>query len=220
MGVCIEPQDRVLGIGKPFEQYQNHSAGEGQRSGPEDTDLTVYSLRRWARLAADGNPTILLLGFTPPEMILRDTEAGQRLRDSMGMFWSKRAAKRFTGYMSSQIKQMRGLIGRKHSNRPELVEAHGYDTKFAYHALRLGMQGIEFMDTQNITLPMPERSRQYLLSVRRGEVSLNDVLALADCLNEKLESYQDRPDIPDGPCEDAISRWVTYEYVNHWGQRD
>ena len=32
-------------------------------------------------------------------------------------------------------------------NRPELIAAHGYDTKYAGHVLRLGYQGIEFLET-------------------------------------------------------------------------
>jgi uncharacterized protein len=34
-----------------------------------------------------------------------------------------------------------------HTNRPELVAVHGYDTKYAMHALRLGLQGIELLTT-------------------------------------------------------------------------
>jgi hypothetical protein len=35
---------------------------------------------------------------------------------------------------------MTGQAG-AHTNRPELVAVHGYDTKYAMHALRLGLQG-------------------------------------------------------------------------------
>jgi hypothetical protein len=50
-----------------------------------------------------------------------------------------------------------------HTNRPDLVAVGGYDTKYAVHALRLGVQGVE-----------PHRA--YLRSVRRGEVALAEVL--------------------------------------------
>jgi hypothetical protein len=32
-------------------------------------------------------------------------------------------------------------------NRAELVEQFGYDTKYAIHTLRLGHQGVEFLET-------------------------------------------------------------------------
>jgi len=46
-----------------------------------------------------------------------------------------------------------------HTNRPGLVAIHGYDTKYAMHALRLGLQGIELRTTCRITLPTPEPDR-------------------------------------------------------------
>ena len=51
---------------------------------------------------------------------------------------------------------MTGQAG-AHTNRPELVAVHGYDTKYAMHALRLGLQGIELLTTGRITLPVPSR---------------------------------------------------------------
>ena len=45
-----------------------------------------------------------------------------------------------------------------HTNRPELVAVHGYDTKYAMHALRLGLQGVELLTTGRITLPVPDRT--------------------------------------------------------------
>jgi uncharacterized protein len=44
------------------------------------------------------------------------------------------------------------------------------------HALRLGLQGIEFLTTGRITLPVPEPDRRYLRAVRRGDVPLAEVL--------------------------------------------
>jgi hypothetical protein len=70
---------------------------------------------------------------------------------------------------------MTGQAG-AHTNRPELVAVHGYDTKYAMHALRLGLQGVELLTTGRITLPVPEPHRAYLRSVRRGERELAEVL--------------------------------------------
>jgi hypothetical protein len=53
-----------------FEQYERHTAwdrpgGVANRSGAGDLDVIVYSARKWARLALDGNPTVLLVLFVP-----------------------------------------------------------------------------------------------------------------------------------------------------------
>src|SRR5690606_12928438 len=71
MGICVEPPEYVIGL-RRFEQYIFRTRPEGVRSGPGDLDLTVYSLRKWMRLALDGNPTVLLPLFVPEEEIVRE----------------------------------------------------------------------------------------------------------------------------------------------------
>jgi len=59
IGMCIEPPEYVIGL-RSFEQYLYRTQPEGSRSGPGDLDVTVYSLRKWTRLALAGNPTVLI----------------------------------------------------------------------------------------------------------------------------------------------------------------
>src|SRR3954463_12108092 len=65
MGVCIEPPDYVIGL-RPFETWVHRTKPEGVRSEAGDLDLVVHSLRKYARLALKGNPTVLLLLFVKP----------------------------------------------------------------------------------------------------------------------------------------------------------
>src|SRR6185503_14567901 len=154
MGICIEPPEYVIGL-KEFEQYQFRTQPDGIRSGPGDLDLTVYSLRKWARLSAQGNPTVLLLLFTPEQYWIDSFKHGYILQDKKNLFISKDCGRKFLGYLNSQKDAMLGLRSKK-TNRPELTEVYGYDTKFAYHAIRLGLQGIELLQYGHITLPIPE----------------------------------------------------------------
>ena len=64
MGICIEPPEYVAGL-RRFEQWVYRTQPEGARSGPGDIDRTVYSLRKWCRLALAGNPTVMLLLHVP-----------------------------------------------------------------------------------------------------------------------------------------------------------
>src|SRR5215470_10100538 len=75
MGVCIEPIEEAMSLWSPFEQFIYRSAveregREGARSTAGDLDLTIYSLRKWMRLALRGNPTILLLLCTPDDQLI------------------------------------------------------------------------------------------------------------------------------------------------------
>ena len=46
---------------------------------------------------------------------------------------SKRAGRGYHGYLRGQKERLLGTRGQKRVNRPELVDAHGFDTKYAMH---------------------------------------------------------------------------------------
>lgn len=215
MGVCCEPPDRVIGLGK-FEQYIFRTQPEHHRSGPGDLDLTVYSLRKWASLAAQGNPTVLLMLFAPREEWVKAREPfATELQACRSWFLSKQAGARFTGYLQSQ--RMR-LLGEKsqRTNRPELVEKYGIDTKFAYHAVRLGWQGIELMSTGNITLPMPVDQREFLVAMRTGAMTRGQILDTIDRAEEDLFRAIDTTSLPDRPDRERINEWLISTYQRVW----
>jgi len=103
-----------------------------------------------------------------------------------------------------------------HTNRPELVAAHGYDTKYAMHALRLGLQGIELLSTGRITLPVPEPHREYLRSIRRGERPLAEVLDAVSETEARLARLRDSASIADQPDRSWVDGWLHRSYLDFW----
>lgn len=219
MGVCIEPPEYVTGISE-FEQYIYRTQPEGHRSGAGDLDLVVYSLRKWARLAANGNPTVLLLAFIPPAEIVVQTDVGRDIQANPERWLSREVAKRFGGYLISQRDQLLGVKSKKHTNRPELVDVYGFDTKFAYHMVRLGLQGVELLTTGRVTLPIPEPDRTWLQELRRGEHTKDEALDRAADLLDQLNRLAESADLPARPDRAAIDRWLTDTYVSWWEQHD
>lgn len=213
MGVCIEPRDYVIGL-RHFETYTWRTQPEGVRSGPGDVDLTVHSLRKFARLAAKGNPSILALLYLP-EYEWENTE-GRALVNNRHLFYSKHAGRAFLGYMVQQRERLTGERGQRRTNRPELIEAHGYDTKYAGHVLRLGYQGVEYMTTGGLTLPMRDDERANVLKTRRGEHSLEYVLGLAAGLESQLEWELHNGGAPNDPDYDKINQMLIDLYEYHW----
>ena len=128
------------------------------------------------------------------------------------------AADRFLGYLSAQRSAMTGRSG-AHTNRPELVAEHGYDTKFAMHALRLGVQGIELLTTGRITLPVPEPHRAYLRSVRRGEVPLAEVVVAIDDAERRLMGLREGTGLAAEPDRAWVDGWLHRSYLAHWERR-
>jgi uncharacterized protein len=232
MGICLEPAAFVTGVARvpnglngehpsiPFEQYERHTAwdrpgGIANRSGAGDLDVVVYSARKWARLALAGNPTVLLVLFVPDGDVVHRDAVGAELVGNAHRFVSRLAADRFLGYLHAQKDAMTGQ-STAHTNRPELVAAHGYDTKYAMHALRLGLQGVELLSTGRITLPIPRPDRDYLRSIRRGEVPLADVLAAIDDAERRLTGLRDSSAVPDRPDHDWVNAWLHRAHLDYW----
>ncbi|MBF6085128.1 nucleotidyltransferase domain-containing protein [Nocardia cyriacigeorgica] len=225
MGVCIEPPDfaipfKAQGDKPKFEQFQFRTQPEGVRSGAGDLDLVVYSLRKWARMAAQGNPTILLLMYIPRHELVSWTDIGLDLQAHPERFLSRQVADRFAGYLISQRDQLLGVRGKKHTNRPELVEVHGFDTKFAYHMVRLGLQGVELLTTGRITLPIPDPDRTWLRQLREGQHTKEEALERAGDLLDQLNTLAATAQFPPAPDYTRIDRWLTDTYRAWWDQHN
>jgi uncharacterized protein len=232
MGICFEPPAYVTGIARvpngahgpdafvAFEQYERHTVwdqpgGLANRSGAGDLDVIIYSARKWARLALSGNPMVLLLLFVPDEEVVFRNETGCELMANAHRFVSKLAAARFLGYLQAQKRSMTGEVG-AHSNRPELVAVHGYDTKYAMHALRLGVQGVELLTTGRITLPVPEPHLSFLRSIRRGEVPLDDAVDAVAAAEARLTELAVSSRVPDEPDREWVDGWLHRAYLDFW----
>jgi predicted nucleotidyltransferase len=221
MGVFIEPPEHVVGLREPEEHYVFRTQPEGARSGPGDTDLVMYSLRKYLRLATKGNPTALLPLYAPLDAVLMLHPLGEELRGLASAMLSQRAVHRFLGYMNSQRDRLLGR-GRRSDvpNRPELVARYGYDVKYASHALRLAFQGLEIVRDGRLTLPMPERERERVLRVKRGEVSeLADVLREITDVQAQVEELlaTGRTPLAAEPDLEKISEWSSGAHRRHWG---
>lgn len=226
MAIFVEPPEYRLGLklaraqGRklhPLEHWVERTQPEGVRSGPGDLDLVAYNLRKYMRLALKGHPTVLLMLFVPPALTLVETELGRELRQLSGAIVSKRAGRGCLGYLEGQKQRLVGTRGQRNVNRPELVEAHGFDTKYAMHAVRLGYQGIDLLATGRVTLPMPEPTRSRVMSIRLGEHSFEEVLGEIDDVQSKLAAALERSSLPEQPDREVVDRFLVRAYRRAWG---
>jgi predicted nucleotidyltransferase len=214
MGVFVEPPEYVCGL-VSCDHYIYRDQPEGVRSQPGDLDLTMYSLRRFCRLAAQGNPSVILLLWLPVH--LSRTPVGAALVDMREAFLSRESGKRFLGYLSAQKSKLKGERANT-VRRPELVEKYGYDTKFAMHALRLGFQGIELMTHRRLTLPVSEPDLTTLRAVRSGQINLTDALRMIEDAEKRLaELVEACPWVAD---TEAINRFMVKAHLEYWQSRN
>lgn len=99
-GCAVSPLPYYLGVSKTFEQaekYENKGA---------DCDEVIYDIRKYCKLAADGNPTILETLFIPEECIIVATELGKLLLENNELFLSQKTFHTHHGFAFSQLKRL------------------------------------------------------------------------------------------------------------------
>lgn len=96
-GVCIEPKKYHYGCFSRFDQFIENN--------PDD--ITIYSFRKFVKLASECNPNIIEILYTDSRDILSCSEFGEKLINFRKNFLSKNAKVRFLGYASSQLKRIK-----------------------------------------------------------------------------------------------------------------
>ena len=100
-GIFLNSPDELIGISKDREQKVF-----GQ------TDTVLYSLRKFAKLAADCNPNVIeMLGLRRQDYV-KITNIGEKLVKNRHLFLSKRAVYTFGGYAKSQLNRLINKKGR------------------------------------------------------------------------------------------------------------
>lgn len=209
MGVVVESAEEVLGLDdRGRRTVMQRTQPEGTRSGPGDTDRTLHSLRRFVRLAASGNPSILMALWAP---VLEATPAGHELQGLGEAFVGRHVIPRYRGYMQAQTARLLDARGRE-----ELIAAHGYDTKYAMHAARLGFQGVELLTERGLQLPIQGEPAEWLRAVRRGEVTFQEWWDRCVALDATLEALTGDDSLPEGPERERIERWSVRAHLEWW----
>lgn len=188
----------------------------GVRSEAGDTDRVVYGLRKFVHLALKGYPTILLAFFIPPEYIRTQDADGKALQTLAPRVVSQKAYEPFCGYMHQQHERLLGTRGQRNVTRPELVNAFGYDTKYAAHIVRLGLQGEELLQSGKITLPMPPTQRQIILDIRQGKHTLAEVSQMITAAQNPLQSAFASTSLPEQPDAAHVQHWMIERYLAAW----
>ena len=211
-GVFLDGPARTLGL-EPRNHFVWSTATDDRRNGPDDVDLTLYSLRRWAHLAAKGNATALHFVFA--EATASSDDLWRMVQAERSLFLSKRSAVQFLGFADNQLRRITGEKGRgAKGRRPEYEGRFGYDTKAAMHCLRLYLECIELMKCGVITLPRPER--EFLIEARSGAWTLERFLQETDRLRIEAETSAGESKLPDEVDLAAISALIGRVYLDAW----
>lgn len=179
-GVCIPPKNNIfphlsgeiLGFGKQierFNQYQQHHITD---SDDRNYDITVYSIIKYFQLCMENNPNMIDSLFVPQRCVIHNTAIAQHMRDNRKLFLHKGSFHKFRGYAYAQMHKIKQKTNSTNEKRAETIKKHGYDTKFAYHLIRLLEECRQILIEGDLNL---ERNSEQLKSIRRGEWSFEDI---------------------------------------------
>ncbi len=102
--------------------------------------------------------------------------------------------------------------------RAALEKKYGYDTKHAMHLLRLLRMGMEILETGEVHVKRPDR--EWLLAVRAGSLSYEELLSLASEYEEQLNALQATSPLPEEPeTERAEALVVELQECFLWASR-
>ena len=197
------------------EHFVFTTGGKLGGNGPSDVDVCLYTLIKWAGLAAKGNPSALHFLFAPLEFT---TETWRRVAARPEVFLAKGHVKPFLGFADDQMKRLLGQKGQKNIHRAELEEKQGYDTKYAMHVIRLYGEAKELMKNGRITLPRPNRDE--LIAIRKRKYSLAEIQELGRQLESEALTAQNSSPLPDRVDRDAISGLLTDVHLGLWEKNE
>lgn len=160
--------------GVRFEQLEYQEA--------KAIDVTLYSVTKYFRLVADGNPNMVDSLFTDDEDVVHITESGKLVKDNSHIFLSQKMYHTFKGMLYSHLVRLES--GHVKEGRRELEKMYGYDTKDAYHSLRMALEMNEVLFMGDLHL---KRHADLLKSVRRGEFPLSIVVEKIEGILEHAE---------------------------------
>jgi predicted nucleotidyltransferase len=100
-GVCIKPKECYFGFMQKFEQHEHM----GSKS--DGVDKVIYSLEKFASLAAECNPNIIEVLHVDESDVLNMDEFGEQLRSIKDDFLSKKAKFTFAGYAHAQLHRIK-----------------------------------------------------------------------------------------------------------------
>ena len=92
----------------------------------------------------------------------------------------------------------------KATNRKNLLQKYGYDTKFASHLVRLMLEGKELLSTGRLEFPLKYADK--ILEVKQGKWKMEDVLEYAQQVEDEVQNWE--TDLPKNSQYDKIQSVV------------
>lgn len=226
VGFCIPKKEdlfphlrgEILGFGRQtqrFEVWQQHHVMDAEAR--QEYDFSIYSIVKYFQLAMENNPNILDTLFTPQRCVLFCSPIAQMVRENRRQFLHKGSYHKFKGYLFSQLHKIEQKTNSSNPKRAANIAEHGFDTKFASHAVRLGLECEQILIEGDLDI---ERNREMLKSIRRGEWSIDRIKEFCSQKERHLDDLYHSTTLQHSPDEEAIRELLMNCLEHHYGSLD
>ncbi len=205
--------NQIHGFGtqkQAFNVWQEHHVRDGEK----EYDFAIYNIVSFFDRCMGNNPNMIDALFVPQRCVFHQSKVALHVRENRKLFLHKGSYHKFTGYAYSQLHKIRARTAHKNPKRQELIDQHGFDTKFGYHIVRLALEIEQILETGDLNL---EANSKILRAVRNGEWSLEH---LEKWFAEKeigLEKLYHESTIPYAPDEPLIKNILMQCLEMHFG---
>lgn len=191
-GIMLPSLDECLSM-KGLNDVRHHD---------ETEDRVMYPLQKFFKLATESNPSVFEWLFVPNTCIRIMEEPGKWIRNNRLLFLSKRIYPKFRGFAYSEFSSLTKLTGETGAKRRDQILQYGYSPKNAMNCIRLLEQGVELLETANLTMPRP--NCEMLKEIKLGKMKYEEIARMFDGLLKKLETADIYSKLPANPrYEDA-----------------
>lgn len=226
VGFCIPPKEDIFphlagqipGFGtqrQTFNVWQEHHIMD--KEARQEYDFSIYSIVKFFNLAMENNPNMVDILFTPQRCVLFCSPVAQIVRDNRKLFLHKGSYHKFRGYAYAQLHKIGTKSNASNPKRQADIEKHGFDLKFAYHVIRLALEGEQILMEHDLNI---EQNAEILKAVRRGEWSEEKLRSWFDDKEKHLEELYVKSTLRHSPDEEAIKDILMNCLEQHYGSLD
>ncbi len=203
--VVIPPKDRLLGL----HEFDNIEFSV------DNIDIKIYSLKRYIELLLKNNPNILQTLWSRDEDYMYRSVAFKRLiTDYRKDLTTQKLISSLIGYSTQQLKRVTNLSTNDGAKRKELITKYGYDTKMAYHLIRLLRMANEVIETGQLII-YRDSDADELMEIKHGEWAYQKLMDTANGLLERVISKRDAAKLLDSPDEFLLNQFLIDTTMNH-----
>lgn len=171
-----------------------------------DKDACLYEVRRFLQLLCSGNPTMLELLYIPEDCILEKHPLWDIISKHRSAFLTKQCYFSFAGWGEhcKDYNSYQTWLKERNTQRYVDIQNHGQkiDGKNMLHCIRLLQCANDILDLKTINVRV--KNPEYLLSIRHGKVSLEELLESARNQIKGLKQKFEDSDLPHSVDPDLV----------------